>query len=149
MRTSSGGTHQPVFLSRSVDWGKHWTTPEILTPFGVMPKLARLDSGVIALVYGRPGVQLLFCTDGKGERWHTPINLLPEPGEKTRTPVGHSRGTVTTDKKDDTCGNCTVLKSGPDRFWVAYSDFRCPGSDGKRYKAIKVQEVIVTKERQY
>jgi hypothetical protein len=150
MRSDEGGTHQPVFISRSADWGKSWTMPEILTPFGVVPRLVHLDNGVIALVYGRPGVQLLFCTDGQGERWHTPINLLPEPGEKTRAPVGFSRGTVTTDENagwDDTCGNCTVLKSGPDRFLVAYSDFRHPGADGKRYKAIKVQEVIVTQKR--
>jgi hypothetical protein len=148
MRTDSGGTHQPVFLARSTDWGHTWTTPEILTPFGVMPKLVRLDNGVIALLYGRPGVQLLFCTDGTGERWHTPVNVIPEPGEKTRAPVAPSRGTVTTEVNagwDDTCGNCTLLKTGSDRFLIAYSDFRHPGPDGKRHKAIKVQEITANR----
>lgn len=148
MRTDSGGTHEPCFVTRSSDWGKTWTTPEILTPFGVMPKLVRLDNGVIALVYGRPGVQLLFCTDGKGEVWHTPMNLLPEPGEKTRANSGR-RGMATNAAQvghDDTCGNCTVLRTGPDRFLVAYSDFRHRGADGRRCKAICVREVCVCKE---
>ncbi|MCX6992098.1 MAG: sialidase family protein [Kiritimatiellaeota bacterium] len=146
MRTSSGGTHEPMFIARSTDWGKTWTSPEILTPFGVVPRMAHLDNGVIALVYGRPGVQLLFCTDGKGVTWHTPMTLLPEPGEKTRATVGR-RKEITTDRQaghDDTCGNCTVLKTGPDRFLVAYSDFRHVNAAGQTCKAIKVQEVTVT-----
>ncbi|MFH1475869.1 MAG: sialidase family protein [Verrucomicrobiota bacterium] len=147
MRTDTGGTHEPCFVARSDDWGKTWTTPEILTPFGVMPKLVLLDSGVIVLVYGRPGVQLLFCTDGKGEVWHTPMNLLPEAGEKTRA-VAASRNHPNTIRNrtnpiDDTCGNCTVLKTGPDRFLVAYSDFRHLNADGQRCKAICVREVII------
>lgn len=145
MRTSTGGTHEPMFISRSSDWGKIWTIPEIITPFGVMPKIVRLDNGVITLVYGRPGVQLLFCTDGNGEIWHTPINLLPELGEKTRASIG-CRGTITTNNQaghDDTCGNCTVLKTGSDRFLVAYSDFRYVDAAGQTCKAIKVQELTV------
>ena len=148
MRTDTGGTHEPCFVTRSSDWGKTWTRPEILTPFGVMPKLVRLDNGVIALVYGRPGVQLLFCTDGKGEVWHTPMNLLPEPGEKTRETAGR-RGmetTVTQVGHDDTCGNCTVLKTGPDRFLIAYSDFGHRDAAGQRCKAIYVREVNVGRE---
>ena len=149
MRTDTGGTHEPMFIARSTDWGKTWTALEIITPFGVMPKLVQLDNGVIALVYGRPGVQLLFCTDGKGEVWHSPMTLLPEPGEKTRATVGRRSGGVSTDRQvghDDTCGNCTVLKTGPDRFLVAYSDFRHTNAMGERCKAIKVQEVVVTRD---
>ena len=150
MRTDTGGTHEPCFVTRSADWGKTWTTPEILTPFGVMPKLVLLDNGVIALVYGRPGVQLLFCTDSKGEVWHTPVNLLPEAAEKTRA-VAAARGpeqpsgTIRnrTNPIRDTCGNCTALKTGPDRFLVAYSDFRHTNEAGQLCKAICVREVKV------
>lgn len=151
MRTDSGGTHEPCFVIRSSDWGKTWTTPEILTPFGVMPKLVLLDSGIIALVYGRPGVQLLFCADGKGEVWHTPMNLLPEPGEKTRETVGRRGGetTATQTGHDDTCGNCTVLKTGPDRFLVAYSDFRHHNAAGQLCKAICVREVRISEKKNH
>jgi hypothetical protein len=145
MRTDTGGTHEPCFVARSTNWGKTWSKPEILTPFGVMPKMLLLDNGVIALVYGRPGVQLLFCTDGKGELWQTPMNLLPEPGEKTCAMVGR-RGETTTATQvghDDTCGNCTVLKTGANSFLVAYSDFRHKDASGKICKAIKVQEITV------
>lgn len=140
MRTSSGGTHEPTYASRSTDWGRTWTVPEILTPFGVMPKLVRLDNGIVAMVYGRPGVQLLFCSDGRGENWHTPVNFLPDPGEATRASAGVRGGA----RKTDTCANCTVLKTGPDRFLVAYSDFRHDRAPGYRIKAICVREVRVT-----
>jgi len=145
MRTDTGGTHEPIFVSRSSDLGRTWTTPEILTPFGVMPKLVLLDNGVIAMVYGRPGVQLLFCTDGKGEKWHTPMNLIPEREERSRASVDRRREVTTSTQvgHDDTCGNCTVLKTGPDRFLIAYSDFRHINKDGKRCKAIKVCEVMI------
>ncbi len=142
MRTDTGATHEPCFVTRSRDWGRTWTTPEILTPFGVMPKLVSLDNGALVLVYGRPGVQLLCCTDGEGAVWHTPRNLLPEAGEKTRASIGRRNGTT---GHDDTCGNCTVLKTGPDRFLVAYSDFRHRNAAGERCKAICVREVRATR----
>jgi hypothetical protein len=145
MRSDFGGTHQPVFITRSSDWGKAWSAPEILTPFGVMPRLTLLDNGMIAMVYGRPGVQLLFCGDGKGDRWISPLTLLPEPREKTRVTAGR-RGSRTDDRQaghDDTCGNCAVLKNGPDKFFVAYSDFRHREADGTLRKAIKTQEITV------
>ena len=53
--------------------------------------------------------------------------------ETTATQAGH----------DDTCGNCTVLKAGPDRFLVAYSDFRHLNAAGQRCKAVCVREVAV------
>ena len=73
------------------------------------------------------------------------MNLLPEPGEKTRATIGR-RGMPTTGTQaghDDTCGNCTVLKTGPGRFLVAYSDFRHTNADGQHCKAICVREVKV------
>lgn len=87
-------------------------------------------------------VVLLGCA-----AWHTPLNLLPEPGGKTRGSIGR-RGTkpaVEQAVHDDTCGNCTVLKTGPDRFLVAYSDFRHINAAGQRCKAICVREVRVNR----
>lgn len=68
MRTSEGST-TPMYKSYSTDNGETWSTPEPITPNGVMPQLIRLDSDILILASGRPGIQLRFSCDGKGELW--------------------------------------------------------------------------------
>lgn len=130
MRSHHGSTLKPMFVSRSKDWGKTWSVPEVLAPYGVMPRMVLLECGVIALSYGRPGMHLLFSSDD-GQTWHTPITLLPRKGEKAGGMLSAC------------CGYSSLLVIGPDRFLIAYSDFKYVNKDGQQCKAIKVREVRV------
>jgi hypothetical protein len=127
MRTTDGLGIGPMYASRSSDLGKTWSKPEVIAPFGVLPRLLKLESGVIVLSSGRPGVQLRFTTDGKV--WSEALEMLPHGSEKEKDQIS--------------CGYTSLLASGPDRFLIIYSDFRHLNEQKEIRKAIKVREVIV------
>ena len=64
------GTYRPMYVAWSDDLGLTWTEPEPTDPhlLNVWPTLVTLDNGVVACVYGRPGVHVAFSTD-HGHTW--------------------------------------------------------------------------------
>jgi len=128
MRTSDGLGISPMYKCRSTDLGKTWTKPEAFTRNGVLPRLLQLKNGVLVLASGRPGVQLRFSIDGKGEKWTDPLHMLP----------------FADIKESVSCGYTEILETGPDRFLLIYSDFKFINEQGEIRKAIKVREIRVT-----
>lgn len=128
MRTTDGNGISPMYISRSTDEGATWSYPLPFTPSGVLPRLLRLDNGVLVLASGRPGLQLRFSFDGKGEKWTDPFEMLPYNGWKESVTCGYSR----------------LLPTGPDSFIVVYSDFKHPVGHATERKAIKVREITVS-----
>ena len=126
--TDSFVKNSPMYVSRSTDLGATWTKPETFTRAGVLPRLLQLDNGVIVLASGRPGVQLRFCTDGKGENWTDPFEMLPFKSE--------SESAVS-------CGYAELLATGPNSFLLIYSDFKYHNKNNEIRKAIKVREINV------
>jgi hypothetical protein len=126
MRTSDGAGPGPMYSTRSTDLGKTWLTPKPITSNGVLPQLLQLESGIIALSSGRPGVQLRFATDKSGTIWTEPIELLPQS------------------KSTNSCAYTDLLQTGPDKFLLVYSDFLHKTPDGQMRKAIKVREITVS-----
>lgn len=128
---------------RSTDGGKTWSKPEPIAPYSVRPQLISLDCGINALLYGRPGVHLLF-SDPEYREWHTPRTLIGRHVEElkqfSQVAGGNLYGLAF---GNDTCGNARAVATGPDRFLVAYSDFNLRDDRGRRRKVIKVQEVVV------
>jgi hypothetical protein len=47
----SGG---PLYRSVSIDFGATWSSPVVIAPHGVSPQAVHMNSGVLAVVYGRP-----------------------------------------------------------------------------------------------
>ena len=131
MRTTDGVGIGPMYSTRSTDLGRTWTTPKAFTRNGVLPRLLQLDNGVLVLSSGRPGVQLRFSMDGKGETWTKPFEMLAHQ----------------TDAYQSSCGYTNLLATGPDRFLLIYSDFRYVTESGELRKAIKVREVRVRRGR--
>ena len=68
--------YRPLYVSWSNDLGKTWTTPIPTRPhlMNILPTLVTLDNGVIAAVYGRPGVHVAFSTD-EGHTWFNRISF--------------------------------------------------------------------------
>jgi hypothetical protein len=130
VRTTDGIGNGPMYVSRSTDNGATWSQAEIMTPSGVLPRLLQLENGVLVMSSGRPGVQLRFSKDGKGQAWSNAFEMLPWIDYKDQV----------------SCGYTGLLATGPDRFLLVYSDFRYLNDAGQVRKAIKVREVIVTPE---
>jgi len=118
----------PMHLTRSSDRGVTWSKPEAFVPLGVLPRLLQLENGVLVLASGRPGVQIRFSLDGKGEKWTDPFEMVP---------FGSG---------DVSCGYTGLLATGPDRFVVIYTDFKYPNQNNELRKAVKVREIVVTKK---
>ena len=131
MRTTDRD-YGPMYASHSTDAGKTWSKPQIITPNGVLPRLLQLKNGVTVVSAGRPGVQLRFSNDGKGETWTNAFDMLPyEKGESVSS-------------ERITCGYTGLLATGTDKFLVIYSDFAHKNEQGEIRKAIKVREIKVS-----
>ena len=68
--------YRPLYVSWSDDMGKTWTKPVPTRPhlMNIRPALITLDNGVLAVVYGRPGVHVAFSTDN-GHTWGNRVSF--------------------------------------------------------------------------
>lgn len=129
MRT---GGASPMYRSFSTDNGLSWSTPEPFTPNGVMPQLLKLNNGVVVLASGRPGLQVRFSIDGKGNVWTDPIEMVPFINEDSID-------------WNASCGYPFLLKAGRTSFYLVYSDFKEKNSKGEERKAIKFRKITIKK----
>lgn len=136
MSNEAADTHY-LTAARSKDGGFTWSTPVPIAPFSVTPHLLALKNGVVALIYGRPGVHVKISMDS-GQTWGKSVPLVG-PSEEELLAIAEWWRI----RHDFSCANTTVVVTGPNRFLVAYSDFHCRGEDGKIRKGIKVREVAI------
>jgi hypothetical protein len=138
----------PMYRTRSIDGGKTWGELKKLCPFGVLPQPLTLENGVTVLAYGRPGVHLLFSSDGKGEAWENPTHLVVESFEGTGVSgegYGFQKGEDPKGrpKQTRTSGYTSLVATGRDSFLIAYDQFDYPNADGAPRKTILVREITV------
>lgn len=129
MRT---GDTSPMYQCLSNNLGESWTRPKPFTPNGVKPRMLLLKNGVLALVSGRPGIQLRCCFDGKGDKWSEPIEMIPFVRKNGRNRVFLS------------CGYASIQESGINSFYLVYSDFTTKNKYGKERKSIWFRNIEVT-----
>ena len=129
MRT---GSATPMYKTFSYDMGKTWTCPVPFTPNGVKPRLLLLNNGVLVLASGRPGVQLRFSIDGRGEKWTIPIDMIPL--QKVNNVF----------VRDVSCGYASIIPEGKDSFYLVYSDFTTKNSAGEVRKSIWFRKVTIS-----
>jgi hypothetical protein len=129
IRTS---THvmSPLLLARSKDRGRTWSSPRALHPCGVMPQLLLLANGILVLCFGRPGVHLMFSSDGEAVKWTEPIAVVP--------------GRIDLAKKDS-CGYTRLAVLAVDSFLVVYSRFGYVHAEGRPCRAILARRVRATR----
>ena len=138
-----------MYRTRSTDGGKTWDGVKELCPFGVLPQPLTLENGVTVVAYGRPGVHLVFSTDGAGEEWQNPTHLVVESFEGTGISgegYGYQEGEEPKgrQKQTRTSGYTSLAPTGPDSFLIAYDQFDYPNGDGAPRKTILVREITVT-----
>ena len=129
LRTTDGNGDGPLYLSRSANGGSDWSPPRVIRKNGALPRLLRLGNGVLVLSTGRPGADLSFSMDGRGESWGERYPLVPVVGPGNQ---------------DDSCGYTSMLALSDDTFLVTYSWFKKPTADGQTRKAIFVRRVQVS-----
>ena len=129
LRTTDGNGDGPLYLSRSENEGREWSAPQVIRENGALPRLLRLGNGVLVMSTGRPGADLSFSLDGRGEKWSDRYPLVPVEGPGNQ---------------DDSCGYTSMLALGHDSFLITYSWFKKPTGDGQTRKAILVRRVKVT-----
>lgn len=133
MRT---GATSPMYISFSKDQGQTWSVAKPFTSNGVRPTLLKLNNGVLVLASGRPGVQLRFSFDGRGENWTEPIDMLSYMDDYNRTK----------DNGAATCGYASLLKADDDSFYLVYSDFKAKNEFEEERKAILFRKIQVKKK---
>lgn len=129
--------HREAVLARSGDHGFTWSAAEPVASTSVTPHLVGLENGIVALVYGRPGVHVRFSTDGC-RTWSAPTSLI---GRTLEAELAAGRDAVSAMYSDmSSYSNTRTAVTGTDRFLVLYTDFKY-GTE-QRGKAIVVQEVV-------
>lgn len=127
--------HRYTVLARSADNGFTWTTPERVASSSVTPHLVNLENGVVALVFGRPGVHVQFSNDGC-RSWEALTSLIGKTAEEEAAAGRDLLNAMYWDTVS--YSNTRTVITGPDRFLVLYTDFKY---GGESRKAIVVQEV--------
>lgn len=125
------GNCSPLYKSFSYDKGKTWTKAKPFTPNGVKPNLIRLNNGVIALVSGRPGIQIRFCLDGYGQIWTDPIDMIP---------FMNRDGSFI---RDVSCGYASLIEKDDNSFYLVYSNFITKNNKGEYRKSIWCRTVQI------
>jgi len=124
-----------MLITFSRDKGKTWDKPralEELGNFGVMPDLARLESGPLVLSYGRPGVNLTFSLDGLGTAWEAPLSVIAGDPQNASA---------------KTDGYTSLVPLGGSEFLIGYTHFDHVDDKGEKRKAILVRKVTLERTR--
>jgi hypothetical protein len=133
------GESHHLAAARSADGGRTWKRLPPPAEFSVMPNLVALANGMVALVYGRPGVHVKASADC-GRTWS---ESQPIVGPAEREILAEPATKWWECRHDWSCANPSLVVTGPDRFLVAFSDFRHLDAEGRPCKAIEVREVVV------
>jgi hypothetical protein len=131
--------------ARSSDQGRTWTMLPPLAEFSVTPHLLTLENGTVAVVYGRPGVHVKASADS-GRTWSEAAAVV---GPTERDLLAKPLDQWWAIRHDFSCANTSVVVTGPDRYLMAYSDFRHRDAAGQRCKAICVREVRVGRAKNH
>lgn len=89
MRTQGHEVYTPMMRSFSGDYGRTWSAPEQICGYGVLPRLLRLQNGVIVCASGKWDIFLLTSGDD-GRTWSEPFVVTPNDGQWDRGPSGYN-----------------------------------------------------------
>ena len=89
MRTQGHEVYTPMTRSFSNDYGKTWSAPVEINPYGVLPRLIKMRNGVTLCCSGKWDIFLLASEDD-GETWSKPFVISENDGQWDRGPSGYN-----------------------------------------------------------
>lgn len=127
-----------TMLARSKDNGYTWEKPFSVSDSSVTPHVISLENGVVAVVYGRPGVHFVYSTDF-GYTWSEPVSIIG----KTLTEERLDGKSDFESKYADTISysNTFVEKCDDNSFVVIYNNVKYDDGDGLHHKAAFVKKI--------
>ncbi len=132
MRTMDGHGHGPLYLTRSVDAGKTWSTPVVFDTFGKMPQLLTLGNGVTLASYGASGGPGYFVvrasSDPSRQIWTDPVKTAVSPSDPGAW---------------DTCGHTEMVALDDHSALIVNCEFNFPDENNIKRKTILVRKIEV------
>ena len=89
MRTQGHEVYTPMMRSLSSDYGKTWSAPEPINPYGVLPRLIKLQNGTVVVCSGKWDI-FLQTSEDDGETWSKPFVISENDGQWDRGPSGYN-----------------------------------------------------------
>ena len=137
---------QPVcgtMFSSSHDMGFTWEEPREISDSSVTPHVIALKDGIIAAVYGRPGVHLKYSEDC-GKTWSESFSIIGKTLEEERA-LGKSDSAS---KYFDTSSysNTFIEMLDESTFIIVYNDMKYKDADNLNHKAAFVKKITITKD---
>lgn len=132
-----------TIVAISHDDGYTWEKPFSIADSSVTPQVRAFENGVIAVVYGRPGVHFKYSVD-EGKTWSDSYSIIGKTLEEYR-----KDGISDADSKYfDSCSysNLFVEKISEDTMLVLYNNNKYDEGDGVKHKAGFVRTVTFTNE---
>ena len=131
-----------TYLSRSIDGGKTWSTPEYFQSKGALPLLLRLECGVTLAVITRPGI-FVYASHDNGKTWTDCIEVMTDQDRSHLANQPPIRPNF--HQWAGSCCNTDIKALDRNRALLVYSDFYTPDPNhgGIKKKAIKTVEIIV------
>jgi len=138
---ATGREWDPMYLSRSSDGGRTWSSPVPFAETGILPRLCQLDCGVTLLCYARPGMYICASVDDSGMKWTDPLVVMT-PDDRSHL----ANIPIATPNFHEWTGGCNNPEMVPlDRSSALffYSDFYFPDADGVKRKTILCRTITV------
>lgn len=132
-----------TMVAISKDNGYTWCKPFSVSDSSVTPQIVSFTNGVVAVVYGRPGVHFKYSTD-EGNSWSDSCSIIGKTLEEYRKD-GVSDGNS---KYFDTCSysNVFVEKISDNSMLILYNNMKYDEGDGIKHKAAFVRTVTFENE---
>ncbi|MBQ7827416.1 MAG: exo-alpha-sialidase [Clostridia bacterium] len=88
LRTQGHEVYTPLYISHSYDSGKTWETPVEINPFGVLPRLLKMQNGAIICASGKWDTFFQISGDD-GVTWSDRVIVAENDGQWDRGPSGY------------------------------------------------------------
>lgn len=128
LRTCGHEVVSPLYCAHSYDSGRTWEAPYEINPWGVLPRLMRMQDGTLVCSSGHKHTFLLFSEDG-GRTWSEPCMLERCDGEWGESCSGYN----------------TIVETRPGELTVVFDDPKARLAEG--YKPGNVRQVYVKRYR--
>lgn len=137
--TRFGGSADTVFFV-SEDYGYTWSEEKFIADSSVTPHVLTFGNEMVVVIYGRPGVHMIYSTDG-GITFSEPISII---GKTLTEELSLGKNYMQVKYASaDSYSNTFVEKVSENSFLILYTDLKYDNGDGLYHKAGLVKRINI------